>query len=221
MIQTGEDQPWIAACLLTDASGLCAHCFFTPCIVTMFLPQRSTHREDLRSEGITPRPREPLRHTGPHHSRRGHLRGSCYIAAHTRVLPCAIPQEPLLVARLVTCRRCDTRCRLRPRGTVGARLLRTARMACARPDRIGSHPKSKLLGATYRIQGNTLHLVSLMSLTVRLAPSGHDTSERLTTPYSGGLPACAVPSQRATIARSPRSFPVPLVLLTQASRGSC
>jgi hypothetical protein len=43
-----------------------------------------------------------LRPTGPHHSRRGYLNGSFYIAAHTRVRPCAFPQEPLLVARLVT-----------------------------------------------------------------------------------------------------------------------
>jgi len=66
---------------------------------------------------------------------------------------CASPQEALLVARLVVCLplpvnlTTDTRCRLRPGGTVGARLLRTARMACARPDRIGSLPKSMLLGA--------------------------------------------------------------------------
>ncbi|MGH8654357.1 MAG: hypothetical protein ACREYE_20300, partial [Gammaproteobacteria bacterium] len=32
----------------------------------------------------------------------GHLDRSSYIAAHTRVLRCAFPQEPLLVARLVT-----------------------------------------------------------------------------------------------------------------------
>jgi hypothetical protein len=38
-----------------------------------------------------------------HHSRRGHLSPSCDIGAHTRVLACAIPQEPLLVARLVAC----------------------------------------------------------------------------------------------------------------------
>jgi len=36
-------------------------------------------------------------------------------------------------------------------------------------------------------------------------PFDHYTSERLTRPYSGELPACAVLSQRATIARSPRS----------------
>jgi len=88
---------------------------------------------------------------------------------------------------------------------VGARLLRTARMACARPDRIGSHPKSLLLGAKFRIQGYTLHLVSRVYLTGRLVPSGRYTSERLTRPYSGELPACAALSQRATIPRSPKS----------------
>jgi len=146
-----------------------------------------------------------LRHTGPHHSRRGHLSPSCHIGAHTRVLPCAIPQGPLLVARLVRCRRCDTRCRLRPRGDGWCSSKRTARMACARPEGIGSLPKYSLLGARFQIQGNTLHLVSLVVLTVGLAPSGRHTSERLTRPYSGELPAGAVLSQRATIARSPRS----------------
>ena len=78
-------------------------------------------------------------------------------------------------------------------------------MACARPEGIGSHPKSMFLGATFQIQGNTLHLVSLAYPTAGLWPSGRYTSERLTRPYSGELPAGAVLSQRATIARSPRS----------------
>jgi len=78
-------------------------------------------------------------------------------------------------------------------------------MACARPEGIGSLPKYSLLGARFQIQGNTLHLVSLAYPTVGLSPSGRYTSERLTRPYSGELPAGAVLSQRATIARSPRS----------------
>ncbi len=39
------------------------------------------------------------------------------------------------------------------------------------------------------------HLVTLTYLSVRLTPSGHYTSERLTRPYSGELPASAVLSQ--------------------------
>jgi len=54
MVQTGEDQLWIAACLLAYPSQLCAHGSTAPCIATLFPPRRTTKREDLRSEGITP-----------------------------------------------------------------------------------------------------------------------------------------------------------------------
>ena len=60
----------------------------------------------------------------------------------------------------------------------------------------------------FQIQGYTLHLVTLASLSVGLAPFGHYTSERLTRPYSGELPACAALSQLANIARLPVSFVV-------------
>ena len=72
-------------------------------------------------------------------------------------------------------------------------------MACARTDGIGSHPKYQLLGALCQIQGYTLHLVSRASLPIRLTPSGHYASERLTRPYSGELPANAVLSQLAPL----------------------
>ena len=58
------------------------------------------------------------------------------------------------------------------------------------------------------IQGYTLHLVTLASLSVGLSPFGHYTSERLTRPYSGELPACAALSQLANIARLPACFVV-------------
>jgi hypothetical protein len=101
-----------------------------------------------------------------------------------------------------------------PGGTVGTRLLRAFRIACTRHDGLGSLPKFTFLGAMCQIQSDTLHLVSHAYLPVRLAPSGHYTSERLTKPYSGELPACAVPSQLANIARlpmpkGPRGQPTP------------
>jgi len=84
------------------------------------------------------------------------------------------------------------------------------------PDEMGSAHSlnSRFLGAMCQIQSCTLHLVSHAYLPVRLAPSGHYTSERLTKPYSGELPACAVPSQLANIARlpmpkGPRGQPTP------------
>ncbi len=39
----------------------------------------------------------------------------------------------------------------------------------------------------FRFRAYTLHLVTLAYLPLQLAPSGHYTSERLTTPYSGKL----------------------------------
>ena len=39
----------------------------------------------------------------------------------------------------------------------------------------------------FRFRASTLHLVILAYLPLQLAPSGHYTSERLTTPYSGKL----------------------------------
>ena len=67
----------------------------------MFPPLRSTDRGDLRSVGITPLHRYPLRSTGPHHSQRGLLNTSSYIGAHTQVLALRFPQGSI-IARLVT-----------------------------------------------------------------------------------------------------------------------
>ena len=76
------------------------------------------------------------------------------------------------------------------------------------PDLKGSAPtqNSCFSGLWFRFRAYTLHLVSLASLSVRLSPSSHYTSERLTRPYSGELPACAALSQLANIARLPRSL---------------
>ncbi len=70
----------------------------------MFLISQLTRRGGLRSAGISRLFAMPLRLTGPHHSRRGHPVSSFYFGHGTRVLPLRlIPQEPLIVARLVTC----------------------------------------------------------------------------------------------------------------------
>ena len=52
-----------------------------------------------------------------------------------------------------------------------ARLYRTHHLACAILERIGTFPKSLLLGAMCQIQGYTPHLAALAYLPFRLAPS--------------------------------------------------
>ena len=67
---------------------------------------------------------------------------------------------------------------------------------------------SPFSGLWFRFRAYTLHLVILAYLPFQLTPSGHYTSERLTKPYSGELPAFAALSQLANIARLP-GHPVP------------
>ena len=76
-------------------------------------------------------------------------------------------------------------------------------MACALTERIGPHPKSSFSGLRFRFRAYTLHLAALACLPFRLPPSGPYTSERLTRPYSGELPASTALSQLAHIARLP------------------
>ena len=66
----------------------------------VFLLSRLTHRGDLRSAGISRLFATPLRLTGPHHSRRGHLLPSFHIGQDTRVLPLRLIPQGLLVRRL-------------------------------------------------------------------------------------------------------------------------
>ena len=83
-------------CLFPYPCPIRCHRFFTPCIVPVFLLSRLTHRGDLRSAGVGRLFATPLRLSGPHHSRRGHLLPSFYIGQDTRVLPLrSIPQGPL------------------------------------------------------------------------------------------------------------------------------
>jgi hypothetical protein len=76
-----------------------SHRFSTLCIVSVFLLSRSIHRGDLRSAGVGRLFAMPLRLTGPHHSRRGHLLPSFYIGLDTRVLPLRLIPQELLVRR--------------------------------------------------------------------------------------------------------------------------
>ena len=68
----GNHQRRVGAGLVAYPCRVCGHRVFAPCIASMFLPSRSTHRGDLRSAGVSRVIARPLRHTGPHHLRRGH-----------------------------------------------------------------------------------------------------------------------------------------------------
>ncbi len=82
-----------------------------------------------------------------------------------------------------------------------------------------AHTQNKRFsGLRFRFRAYTLHLAALACLPFRLSPSSHYTSERLTRPYSGELPASAALSQLANIARLPRQFLMfrpPSLLTTQ------
>lgn len=117
------------------------------------------------------------------------------------------PKGSLLVACLFTCLSlCDSMLFSTPGWRQQTCLYRLHRIAYALYDRIGPFPIYTLLGATCQIQGYTLHLVSLVTLSflnlvVNLVIF---TTERLTTPYSGRLTHLRrVPPHQATIARSP------------------
>jgi hypothetical protein len=97
VIQARQYQTRLLARPLPYPCQIRSHCFFTPCIVPVFLLSRSTHRGDLRSAGISRFFATPLRLTGPHHSRRGLLLPSFHIGQDTRDLR-IIPQG-LLVRR--------------------------------------------------------------------------------------------------------------------------
>ncbi len=72
-----------------------------------------------------------------------------------------IPQEPLIVARLVTyLLLCNSMLSQTPGCRFRTRLYRARRMACAQNKRIGTIPKFFVLGAMLQIQGYTLHLVT-------------------------------------------------------------
>ncbi len=83
-----------------------------------------------------------------------------------------ISQGLLFVARLVTCLPlCSSMLSSTPGGWLCAGLYRTHHVACAVVERIGTLPKSVVLGAMCQIQGYTLHLAALVYSPFRLAPS--------------------------------------------------
>ncbi len=72
MISGGAHQRRVRASRIAYPCRVCGHRSVAPCIASMFLPSRVPHRGDLRSAGVSRVIARPLRHTGPHHSRRGH-----------------------------------------------------------------------------------------------------------------------------------------------------
>ena len=119
-------------------------------------------------------------------------------------LDCPFPQEPLIVARLVAYLPLYNSMLSE---TPGGRLALVFSVPPVSPAPLGTgsaHTQhSPFSGLWFRFRAYTLHLVTLAYLPLQLPPSGHYTSERLTTPYSGKLPAFAALSQLANIARLP------------------
>ena len=138
--------------------------------MSVFLLSQSIYRGDLRSAGVTRFIARPLRHTGPHHSRRGHPWISFHIDPGTRVLPLRIfPQELFdsSLAWLFTCR-CATRCCLRPRG-VSFVLVYNVLTTWPAPDKRGSalSQNSKFSELCVRFRATpftSLHLLLLLSV---------------------------------------------------------
>jgi len=160
---------------------------------------------DLRLAGISRFSATPLRLTGPHHSRRGLPIASFYIGFGTRVLPLRMIPQELLDRRspgyLPVVVQLDAV--LDPGGSVSRSSIPRSPhgLRPMRQDR--QSPKIVVLGATFQIQGYTLHLEALTFLPPALA-FRFNISERLTKPYSGGpLLLRRVPSQQVTIARLP------------------
>lgn len=130
----------------------------------MFHLSRSLHRGNLRSARIRRFIARPLRLSGSHHLRRGHLpalflhwsgySGTCI--AHFSKSPCSS------LAWLLAYR-CTSRCCLRPRGGEFA-LVFIAHFTWPAPMSIGSARSQniELLGAMCQIQGYTLHLYVLV-----------------------------------------------------------
>jgi len=119
------------------------------------------------------------------------------------------PKSPCSsLAWLLACR-CATRCCLRLRGGGWPSSVACLPYCLRHSGRDRPTPNIQSFSELrFRFRAYTLHLVVHTSLTFQLTPSDHYVSERLTTPYSGELPAFAALSQLAPIARLP-SHPVP------------
>ena len=99
VIEAGKHQRRFPARLFSYPCQVSCHRFSVPCITSMFPLPRPTSRGDLRSAGVSRFIARPLRHTGPHHSRRGHPPPSFYIGRSTRVLPLRSIPQGLLARR--------------------------------------------------------------------------------------------------------------------------
>ena len=173
----------------------------------MFPLSRLTHRGDLRSAGISRLFATPLRLTGPHHSRRGHLLPSFHIGQDTRVLPLRMIPQELLVRRspgyLPAVGQLDA-----VFDPGGLALCSSVSHSPRGLRHIGKDRHSpKIAYSRGYVSDSGLHpsprCSRLSSFPARAF--SHYATERLTNPYSGG-PARfrRTLSQQATIARLPR-----------------
>ena len=177
-------------------------------MTSVFLLSRSTHRGNLRSAGISRFFARPLRLSGSHHSRRGHPTPSFYIGHGTRVLPLRlIPQELLdrrspgylpAVAWLdaVLDPGVSALHSSLPRSPLGLLLFE------------GDRHSPNIQYSRGYVSDSGLH-PSPRHTRLSSFPAcafSHYATERLTNPYSGGPGRLRrIPSQQATIARSPQT----------------
>ena len=178
-----------SASLFAYSCQVSSHRYFTPCIVSLFLLSRPTNRGDLRSAGVTRFIARPLRHSGPHHSRRGPPVPSFYIGRGTRGSACRVVSPRASCARrspgyLPVFEQLDavwdpgvsaSRSSL-SRSPLGLRLNGKDRLV----------PKSCWFsGLCVRFRATLFTSLLLLVLLPAFAFSRYAT-ERLTRPYSGG-----------------------------------
>jgi hypothetical protein len=196
VVQTGKHQIRFLARLLPYPCQIRSHCFSAPCIALVFLLSRSMHRGDLRSAGISRFIARLLQLSGPHHSRRGHLTHSFYIARDTRVLPLRLIPQELLDRRspgyLPAVVRLDA---VLDPGVSASHSSFTRSPHGLRPAGEDRHAP-KINGSRGYGSDSGRHpsprCTRLFVLAVCTA--GHYTTERLTKPYSGGPVRIRAPS---------------------------
>jgi hypothetical protein len=208
VIQTCENQVRLFAGLLAYPCQIRCHCVLVPCITSVYLLSRSTHRGNLRSAGISRFFARPLRLSGSHHSRRGHPTPSFYIGRGTRVLPLRMIPQELLDRRspgyLPAVAWLDAV--LDP----GVSALHSS-LARSPPGLLlfeGDRHSPKIQFSRGYVSDSGLH-PSPRHTRLSSFPAfafSHYATERLTNPYSGGpVRHRRTPSQQATIARSPQT----------------
>ena len=173
----------------------------------MFPLSRSTARGDLHSAGVSRVIARPLRHTGPHHSRRGHPHALfLHWAGYSGYYEDTSPREPGNVARLVTCLSSSSSMLSGTPG-VGDALVDRARTAWPAPAGKGSAPHQTERFSGLRVRCRATPFTSLLSRVLLSASAdSRNATERLTRPYPGGparyrglprdrqpLPGCPMP----------------------------